>query len=252
MKNTSCEKCIFSKNSVADDNCKFNIINTIKDSKKISTKNGYNYIENYECQYALEKTFYQEQIKDHVDEDTLTQHIFLNRSIRYWMVVNCSNKDNIDKLCDNINSFDILPKKISFFISDLDTEQMEKFTKVIQSKITKAKWTIHHIVDADTLENLLYATCSVLKASENLVHFLVLEEESLLSEEVNSDSITLLNHITNIVQPEDCNALQQQNKEGIDTLFMSISSYRNLTKRYSQSIQTCIKTVPDFTMCYYD
>ncbi len=252
MKSTSCEKCIFSKQSFKDKNCKFDIINTIKDSKNISIKNEYNYIENYECQYALDKNFYEENIKNKIDEAALMEHIFANRSIRYWLIINCSDEKNIDKLCDTINSFDILPGKISFFSKNLDTNKLNNFTKVIQSKITKSKWTVHHVVDEDDFENIVYATSNLIKDSENLSYFLVLEDQSLLSQNVNSDSITLLNHITNILQPEDCNALQQQNKEGIDTLFMALGSYKNLTKRYSQSIITCIKTVPDFTMCYYD
>ena len=37
---TSCEKCVFSKTANSDKSCEFDIIDAIKDSKKIDIKNN--------------------------------------------------------------------------------------------------------------------------------------------------------------------------------------------------------------------
>lgn len=254
MKNTSCKKCIFSNTANSNNACEFDIINIIKDTKDISVEQEYNYIKNYECQYALDDNFYQENIADHISKEDLKDHIFYNRTINYWLVINCNSIDDIDNACKEINSFHILPKKISFFVYSLETEALEQLTKKIGNQIKDIKWTVHQILDQDELDNILYATISVLKQSENLHYFLITDIDNIASKNINNKSINLLNHICTIEQPEDCNALQQQNakKDSIDSLFMSMESYKYFTKHYSQSISYCIDNVPNFCMCNYD
>jgi hypothetical protein len=132
MGNTNCKICAFSEPSISNSPCRFEIIDHIKDIKIIETRDEYNYIKDYTCKYGIDhKTYNDPEFVKNVTN--IQSYIVEKAKISYYLVVNLTSIDNnIENICEEINSLDIKPRFISF-ISHKDIDPNTVIKKITYS-----------------------------------------------------------------------------------------------------------------------
>lgn len=238
---TDCSKCYFASLSDSKQTCKFDIINSIKDSKDIDIKNGYYYINNYRCVYAFPKEKVKE-IEETFPDINLLEYTKYRVYIKYYLIIdNLDNKLSVESIAEYINNLSIKPKVISIFTRSANmVEDIEKFDKTIDN-IDGMVWRLHNFKNQDI--DYANAIHSVLSTSSHLKDcgFIWCVKNYQLSKFVETKSIERINFLANVAQPDIGIFYSVDTKNHIDGIFLTKNNYSNLIGSYSQNLDEAME-----------
>lgn len=243
---TLCEKCIFSDHSDSDEPCKMNIIQEIKNNHNITiSENNFNIITDYVCRYGFDLNTYDQNKKDLGSIDDLKTQIYNKAKIKYYLLIDVTNVDNIANVCQEINNLYIKPGYVSFLLNK------ENHTEIIISNIKKelsdtVPWKIHNFLEENTDLNKKLNTVVDTNAKKNdTVYFWVDNDfnSSLWNQEIKN-----INKIIYIHQPK-CHALfRSTNKDG---LFLSFDLYKLMRTDLDPNIFKALEVLENPQFIYY-
>jgi hypothetical protein len=253
MTNTSCENCIFAK--IGDNECLFDIPNSIKHNKNIYKKNNFNYIENYMCRYALSESVYNELLNDNLNQQQIVEYIISKLKIKYYLVVNLDQDSHkLAELCQLINNLYVKPKFISFINKNLNDGN--GMLDIIQQNLANdIDWKLHNFITDIDLQQCM-TICMDTNFSKTSAHLFCVYDQN-----INGNNYTLLNsrivflHMTMIVEQTTCQAIIN-NINNLDGLAMSFNAYKFLISTRSKNILDAIvkehEHKPSFKYISYD
>lgn len=247
MNNTACEKCYFSNTVDSDHPCKFNIIEQIKDTKEITVKNNFYYINEYSCRYGISKDTINEHQKV-LKDINIEEYIISKNTIKYYLIINYKSEFEAEKLCNMLNSLPISPQFVSILTYDINPVIIIKDIKEHMSP--QIKWKAHNFLDP----NMSFGKAAkvALDTKHNLfdIPYLWLLSAENLSYALSAKAIEKINYIVNIQQPV-CNFVTSNKATGINDLFINSETYHYLTKFHLAPIDTVIENI-DTSSIYYD
>jgi hypothetical protein len=235
---TSCERCIFSDKADSSAPCKFNIIESIKDAKKLDIKNNYYYINNYVCRYGFAKTQEEQILKNFPDVD-LMEYSRLHSYVRYYLVIdNLDNPDDIMDICNYIKKLAIKPKGISILTRQNNLpEIIGKYKEELGDSLL---WKLHNFFDP-TIDfavglDVALSTNNNLKTCE----FLWLVNDKQLDHMINTKAIEQINYIINVMQPDIGILKSVLTNDNLSGLFLTKKNYLGLTKHIAPILNVAL------------
>jgi hypothetical protein len=237
---TSCEKCVFSKTANSDKSCEFNIIDAIKDSKKIDIKNNYYHINNYVCKYGFSKNSEQKLLTD-FPETNLLEYAKYHAYINYYLVINnMDNPNGILEICNNLNDLTIKPKGISILTRQDDLPDIiRKVEKILGES---SLWRLHNFFDPDidfaVGLNTVMSTNNYFKKCD----FLWTINDTQLKDMIQNKAIEQINYIVNVLQPDIGIMQSKLTKDYLSGIFLTKQNYNGLTTHIAQLLNVAIKT----------
>lgn len=250
MINTNCSQCIFSNPVNSDVTCRFNIPSSLKDQKKITEKEGYNYIENYQCKYCFSKDILNSN-KHVLEGMDLEEEIKTRNLIKYSLVVDLKDYTTTQFAIQQINSFQIFPKYLlMLFYSDKMKENIEIIKKNLNEKI---KWKAHNFLDGDINHNQALKTGTDTNKDISTCPFLWIVKAESLQRLNQTNAIGKINYIVNVEQPV-CNFIRSSinTENNFHNMFMNYGTYHHITKNIKPSLEEGIATLENTTTIYYD
>lgn len=250
---TICANCLFASKTNSKKACKFDIIDTIKDHKKISIdENNFYKIENYICKFCMSKSFYEKNIlvNKSYDNIDLENYIKNKNQIKYYLIINTNDNYDLEKLYDNIGSLDIQPKLTSIMTHKFSTQKIESLLNIFNQQKYTFKYRFHNFIEDVDKNEALFTVMDTTSKTNNFEYLLILDVESLDSF-VTKKSILQINYIINVIQP-DSNVLKKDINGNFDTLFITIENYKGITKNINQSLELGLDTFENLAITYYD
>jgi hypothetical protein len=245
--NTSCETCCFAKTSDDNNHCLFNIINSIKDLKKIDIVDKYYYIHDYQCKYGFSKKIF-DQNKDVLsDTSKLIDHIKIKNLIKYYLVIDCPY--NIDyTTISKINNLTIPPSYISFLShQEISPDMVRTLEKHMKEGIV---WKVHGYIDNTlTLGDKLRVALDTCKFIHN-AQYIWINHLNYVSSVLSNEIVEHINFVINVEQPI-CNFLKSHVSDNIYTTILNTQTYQHITKNIDHDLEKGINTLSN-TMKYYD
>ena len=201
MDNTYCKNCMFAESADSEESCSMKIIDSIKDSKSITVKENYNYINNYACKYGLSKETYFKHY-DEFQKIDIKSYILNKKLLSYYLVVDFTNSSfSIKECCETINGLTILPNFISFvFYNNNDSK------------------------------NII-----------NNTDFFWINTPERLIDIKNKDSITNINYIVNVLQPSGSFLKFNNSIDYYDGLFLTFFNYKNMKEHFKKPLDLCLE-----------
>ena len=250
MTATSCKDCVFSHSINSIKSCDFNLIDSIKATRDIETRDDYNYIPNYHCKYGLSKKTYYAN-KDKFEEIDLMNYIRHRNLIKYYLVIDLEDDTDIEALCLHINSLSIKPDFISIlaYASDM-ADLIEAIKTHIGSDI---KWKLHNLINKDMDHSLALKVALDTSPILDKTQFIWINRSSDIQYIAESDAVSKINYIVNIEQPV-CNFIGSQtlSSNNFHNLLMSVSTYKHIVKNISSSLMDGIEQIGTTVTAYYD
>jgi hypothetical protein len=248
QKNTSCEQCYFVNPADSEYSCKFGIIEAIKDSKKITTINGYNKIHNYVCRYGISKTVVETKLKDFdVDIEEYTKSRVVPK---YLLYITISESDDFNLLCDYVNQLSIQPKALSIvFQSNYDVQSVQKICENQFGK--KFNWKLHMPIVNQSKYETAYSILSTDTRLGNLVDYILFANLNTIKNIVANNSMNKLNYTINIEQPDLGVFVCSASNDHFDGLLMTATNYKNFSIRNRDIVSEVMEKFKD-TINYYD
>jgi hypothetical protein len=237
MLSTKCEKCLFANqhNTTGISECSQNIIEKIKDIKKITQENNFNVIHEYACRYGFAKEVY-EANKEDLKEVDLLQQIKTNSQTKYYLLLDISpGCSDINHIINSLNDLEIKPQFISLMFRDPKSRIFTQEDKELLTSKINTPWKSHNFTHEinlqDAIDHILSTNMQISKSSYFLVYnSLDLENLSLDIHNIN-DTIVLYQkpHIAMI-----------KNFISLNGLFMSFENYK-VAKSLGDDILSIIK-----------
>ena len=221
------------------------VIDLVKNDKNIKIDdNNFYTIEKYRCSYGFNMEAYQKHQNEIGSIDNLKQQLTNRAKISFYMIVFLDDS-LLDKVCDTIISFEVLPKFVSFIT--YRNNDTKKIIDTCNSKLNdKVGWKLHNMLnDLDYQESLdvVLDTNAHTKSSSYLwINYC----DSLDSW---SRDIKQINHTITLLQPE-CNALLRT-KDHNDGLFIGLQNYDEIRHSVDPEIFKALKTLPNPVIKYY-
>ncbi|NDB28352.1 hypothetical protein EB155_04835 [archaeon] len=240
IKGTDCSKCYFEELDTSKQ-CVFDIIESIKATRKISKNSGHNYIHDYACAYAFPKDKV-ESTKEAFPDLDITEYNKFRRYIKYYLVIdNLKSKISLEEICEHINNLSIKPKAISVLLQTSDMlSVIEKFNEKIDS-VEGMVWRIHNFKNQES--EFSPASHGILSTSSHLkkCNFIWFVKDSQLGELTNNKLIERINFIANVIQPPIGILKSESATNYIEGLFITVKNYKNLISSFSQDISQAIE-----------
>ena len=254
MDNTYCKNCMFAGAADSEESCSMKIIDSIKDSKSITVKENYNYINNYICKYGLSKETYFKYY-DEFHKIDIKSYILNKKLLNYYLVIDFTNSSSsVKECCENINSLSILPNFISFiFYNNNDSKNI---IDTIGENLEKSiKWKVHNFLENIDKNDMLEVIFDTNSNANNTDFFWISTPENIV-EMIEKDSINNINYIVHVLQPS-CGFLKfNKNKDNYNGLFMTFTNYKSIKesikKTLDLALQELIDLNPDHVMYYED
>jgi hypothetical protein len=160
--------------------CSKNIIEQIKDNKKITQEDGFNIIENYACRYGFSKEIY-EQYKDQWDPQDFENRMLQNSRIKYYLLLDCYDPDlDLTDVIQQIPQLNIPPKSVSFMFRSLNFRPFSKeHQDFLLSNYKDIRWKAHNFLEEISLEGGIDHILSTNAKNNNTSIFLVYNAKDL-------------------------------------------------------------------------
>jgi hypothetical protein len=154
--------------------CSKNIIEQIKNLKKITQEDGFNIIENYACRYGFSKDIY-EKHKDNWDPQDFENRLQENSKIRYYLLLDCYDPDlNFNDIIQKIPQLNIPPKSVSFMFRSLNFRPfIQEHQDFLLSNYKDIRWKAHNFLEEMPLEGGIDHILSTNAKNNNTSIFLV-------------------------------------------------------------------------------
>jgi hypothetical protein len=177
MINTKCKECMFAHSNDKNNSnpiCSKNIIEQIKNLKKITQEDGFNIIENYACRYGFSKDIY-EKHKDNWDPQDFENRLQENSKIRYYLLLDCYDSDlNFNDIIQKIPQLNIPPKSVSFMFRSLNFRPfIQEHQDFLLSNYKDIRWKAHNFLEEMPLEGGIDHILSTNAKNNNTSIFLV-------------------------------------------------------------------------------
>jgi len=245
--NTSCKSCCFSKTANNIDNCKFGIIDKIKDTKKIEIKDNYNYVYDYSCKYGFSSK-YLEQNSDLFKDINLEEYIKQKQLLSYYLIIDHRSDIPIEQIIDNINKLNINPQFISIMLYE---SNIKPIVDSLNNKLNKnLKWKTHNFLDKETPIGLAIKTILDTKKDINNIQYLWILDSKHLSRMIDNNTIENIHKIITLDQPV-CNMLAVKDIDPIYGIVINTQTYQYITKNFHQLLDEGIKLIPNLNITYY-
>ena len=244
--NTSCKKCLFSDKASSDIPCEHNIIEHIKEYKKINIVDDFYVIEDYMCRMGFNKDIFEEN-KDSVSIDTIKQEIINKACIEYYLVMDITTltPDGVSQLCDTLISLSIKPKFISFllFPDDHNKEKILTLKKHIDDHLM---WKAHNFISEMPFDDALNVALDT-NVGKNNTSFLLIYDNKHIKE--LDDDINEINSNIIILQKPFHYAKKKKNQNP-NGLFMTFKNY-NICRSIDNNIEQALSTIPEAIVLEY-
>lgn len=145
MKNTYCQKCIFSQEATSHSPCEYDIPNNIKNIKNLSIKDNFYIIEDYTCLYGFGKDQYSIH-KNNINHTQLKEIIKEKTELKSYLLLDARliTIDQLSQIINELSHLEIKPKKVSFIVSP---ENSDSFYRTIHKNLSCEKWTMHVFIN---------------------------------------------------------------------------------------------------------
>lgn len=245
MKNTNCEKCIFSDYIDSSDPCVMGIIDQIKDSKSLITNDQKFYsIVNYLCPYAFSMKIYDENKEEIGSIDNLKRSLYLRNQISYYLIIFLEDNDPKD-IVNHILELPIKPGFVSIITYEKNnTHTIIDCLRILDKK--DIKWKLHNMLEKFDYQQSISVALDT-NPMKNLNQFLWINSAS--SYNLWSRDILNINNTVMIKQPI-ASALYR-NKENTDGLFISLKAYDEIRYEFTTDITSALKQVDNSLIKYY-
>jgi len=222
MLSTRCGKCLFANQNEGNEftECSQNIIQKIKDSKKITQEDNFNVIHEYACRYGFAKEIY-ETNKENLKDIDLLEQIKTNAQIKYYLLLDVGSQCDIDHIINALNDLEIQPQFVSLMFRNPELKSFTQRDKELLTTKINMQWKCHNFTHQinlqDAIDHILSTNMQISKSS----HLLVYESEALknLSLDINYINDTLiLYQKSHIAMLKDFTTLNK--------LFISFENYK--------------------------
>ena len=245
MKNTNCEKCIFSDYFDSDEPCSVGVIEKIKDAKSlVPNEQKFYSIINYLCPFAFSVDVYEKHKEEIGSIEDLKKQLYLKSQPTYYMVIFL---DNIDPsvIVQNIMDLPVKPGFVS--VITYQNNNTEKIISAFSALENQIQWKLHNILENFDYQNSLSIVFDT-NPNKNNYQFLWVNSES--SHNLWYQDILNLNEIVTIEQPV-AHALYRK-PEDKDGLFMSFKSYEEIRYNINTNISLALEEIENPLIKYYD
>lgn len=249
--NTSCKNCIFE--NMDNKECFFDLIDLIKDHKKISKIDNSNYIENYGCRYCMSRDTYDEiKLNEEYKNIDIIDMIVSKARIQYYLVVNLKNHvDQIEKICEIITNVDNKPEFISFinYNQDIGKDLSKKIDSLLLDK--NIRWKLHNmLVDLSLQESMTIAMDTNIARTGLGVFYVYDPNISGLDQNTLNQRINFI-HTTTIIRQKPCHVFLS-NFDNIDGLSMSFHGFKFLILNICRDVLKAIQNEKDMIYLTYE
>lgn len=245
MTNTNCKLCLFSDDIHSDAECKFEIIDRIRDIKKIDHIDNYNYIHDYRCSYGFSKETY---INNEALHEIDIVEVVRNKStIIYYLMTDFRglNDEQILKTINEINLLEISPTFVSII---LDTnEDTNARLKIIGHNI-KFKWKIHSFLKTISFNqccNTALETTAQITGAKYVMFY-----DPMVVSEISLNSKIKIAHLYIKVLQKLVHCFQES-KSTISGIFMPISIYKSVLNAGEGDLLYVLSEVKDMIINDY-
>jgi hypothetical protein len=222
MLSTKCERCFFAKPGTEETlgECSQNIIEKIKEHKKITQENNYNIIEEYACRYGFAKEVY-ENNKDNLKDLNLLEHIEKNAQYKYYLIIDIINDITIENIIKTINNLSNKPTFISFLFRDTGSRFTEQDKKLLVN--TNLAWKAHNFVENIDLASAIDHILSTNIQNSRSSHFLVYN--SIDINQLPNDIMSIHNNLI-IYQIPHIAMVKYKDMDTLYGIFMGFDNYK--------------------------
>jgi hypothetical protein len=216
---TNCQDCIFAQPVESGNKpCSLGIPDLVQDSKPISIRNNYYYIDDYVCRFAFSKKIYEEH-KEELNTVDMVQLLSDRSGIKYYLILKIKNEDNIEELCDTINKLTVKPVYLSFALCEYS--HTKALIKTLENKLDKnIKWKIHNFIEVNHESLLISNILDTNKKANNSHYFIFFNSEEAGNLE---QYIMRINTIVNIEQKSFSILAKKQGE--INGVFVPFENY---------------------------
>jgi len=245
MKNTNCEKCIFSDYFDSEEPCAVGVIEQIKDTKSLVTNDQKFYsISNYLCPFAFSAEVYKKHQKEIGSIDDLKKYLYLKSQPTYYMVVFLKNVEP-SIIVKDILSLTVKPGFLS--IITYHNNNTENIIKAFSALDNKVKWKLHNILEDSSYQDSLSIVLDT-NPIKNDYQFLWVNDS--ISHNSWAQDISNISEITTIKQPT-AHALYRK-PEDKDGLFISFKTYEEIRYNINKDISLALEEIENPLIKYYD
>jgi len=244
MRNTNCEKCIFSDYYDSPEPCALGVIEQIKGSKSLLKNDQKFYsIVNYLCPFAFSVDVY-EKNKDQIGSiDDLKRQLYLKSRPSYYMVIFLDDTE-LSVVAKAILDLPVKPEFVSLITyQNNSTENIISTFSILNDKV---QWKLHNLLEnfeyQDSLSvaldtNLAKNKCQFLWVTAGSYHYLW-----------HQDILNISNIVT-IKQPI-AHALYRKPGDK-DGLFMSFKAYEEIRHNVNLDISLALEEIENPLIQYY-
>lgn len=249
QKNTNCKKCYFAKETTNHNDCVFGIPSAIKNLKKITVIDNYNYIENYTCRYGISQDVYNTKIKDmNID---IEDYARTRAKPKYILYVHVTGNDiNLENVCFNITKLNVTPTKVKIsFNKEYDRKNAVAICEKLLPK--SYEWKLHYFMDKQDDANMLKASLAT-DNPESYAQFVWILNEQILNYAVKFNLDQKINYIINVNQPDFGLLHTKQTTDYFYGSFITVSNLNVLLSNKEYTIGEIIKHNFINNLTYYD
>jgi hypothetical protein len=244
MRNTNCEKCIFSDFSDSSEPCAVGIIEQIKDSKSLVVNNKKFYsISNYLCPFAFSVDVYQKHKEEIGSIDDLKKHLFLKAQPKYYMVIFLGDIEP-SVIVQKILDLTVRPGFIS--IVTYQNNNTENIIKEFSALDHTIQWKLHNILEDFDYQDSLSVVLDTNPVKNNYQFLWV--NDGFSNNEWHKDIVSI-SEIVSIKQPV-AHALYRKPKDR-DGLFISFNAYEEIRHNINTNIYLALEQTENQLITYY-
>jgi hypothetical protein len=244
MKNTNCEKCIFSDYFDSSEPCAVGIIEQIRDSKSLLTNDQKFYsIANYLCPYAFSMEVYEKNKEQIGSIDDLKRQLRLKSQPAYYMVV-FLDETELSVVAQKILDLPVKPGFVSLITyQNNNTENVIHSFSILNDKV---QWKLHNLLEDFEYQDSLSVVFDT-NPAKNTCQFLWVTSGSHHS--LWHKDILNITDIVTIKQPV-AHALYRK-PEDKDGLFVSFKVYEEIRHNVNMDISLALEEIENPLIKYY-
>lgn len=222
MANTFCKNCIF-----FDDTCELGIFEYLNKDTEILKIDGYPYIKNYMCKYAMSNSVMDntESVPIHEIKNIVRN----NAALKYYLILDISNDCSIDKITSMINDLDIKPQKISFLKSAKHNDQIT-YNEISEKINPLINWKMHSYLDNITDYDKINIAAET--NIENTFSYILTYKTNI---DISLNSLVNYYHESYVLKQEAFNAICYE-KNNIYGYIMPINIYKQIITSVDRNI----------------
>lgn len=248
MKNTYCENCIFSEKISSQKNtCKFNIIDSIKNTKELVIENDYYKINNYLCRFGFSRKTY-EANKEAIQTVNFEQELIDRLRLRYYLVIDARHIDNHEPIITSIKNAKYHPQYVSVLVEN-DIKAKEYISALETDPNRQYGYKIHCVLEEGDFSRVLSMVLDTNLRRNNSQYLWVADKNTILDID---KSIQSIQQIIQVDQP-DCDLITHElsNDRDICGLFMPFEYYLFIKDRFG-SLQNAVDSKDSLRIIYYE